>query len=361
VYGGVRRTAPELRGFPDTPARPSICLGRSVLKRTDMHTGRAGNVHIAVLDDYQGIALEMADWSILGPGVAVTVFRDRLVSEDMLVSNLAGYEIVAAMRERTPFPRSVFDRLPDLRLLVTTGPRNRSIDLAAAAEHGVLVCSTEGLYEPTAELTWALLLALTRNIPTEVDNLRNGRWQTTIGTIVHGKTLGIVGLGTIGTQVARVAQAFGMTVIAWSQNLTDERAMQVGATRVDKAELFRMADIVTVHLVLSERTLGLVGRRELALLKPSAYLINTSRGPIVDQEALADMLERGEIAGAALDVFDIEPLPLDHRLRRLPRAILTPHIGYVTHEEYRLFYSQIVEDIAAYLSGQPIRVLRRSR
>jgi phosphoglycerate dehydrogenase-like enzyme len=310
----------------------------------------------AVLDDYQGVARGYADWDSLD-GVEVTVFQDHLSTEDAVAERLAPFEIVVAMRERTPFPRSLLERLPDLRLLVTTGARNASIDLAAAQEHGVTVCATGYVSPPTSELTWALILALARHLPEEDANVRAGRWQTTIGADLAGRTLAVLGLGRLGRRVARVAQAFEMDVIGWSQNLTAEQAAEAGAELVSKDDLFRRADILTVHVVLSDRSRGLVGARELALMKPTAYLVNTSRGPIVDEAALLDALHAGRIAGAGLDVFATEPLPADHPLRTAPRTVLTPHIGYVTAGTYDIFYRDAVDDIARWRAGDPVRVL----
>ena len=311
----------------------------------------------AVLDDYQNVAQEMADWDSLPPDVSVDFFQDHLSEEDDVARRLEPYEIVVAMRERTPFQRTLFSRLPNLKLLVTTGMRNASIDMNAAAEHGVTVCGTDGLPYPTAELTWALILALVRKVPTEDAATRAGQWQVTMGEGLQGKTLGVIGLGRLGSQVANIGRAFGMNLVAWSQNLTEERAAEFGARLVPKEELLTESDIVTIHLVLSDRTRGLLGERELSLMKPSAYLVNTSRGPIVDESSLIRALESGAIAGAGLDVFDIEPLPLDHKLRSLPNTVLTPHMGYVTAETYRIFYRDAVEDIAAFLSGSPVREL----
>jgi phosphoglycerate dehydrogenase-like enzyme len=313
---------------------------------------------VAILDDYQGVALRLADWSSLPPGADVVVFRDHVADEVRVVARLADFDVVVAMRERTPFPRRLIERLPRLRLLVTTGMRNASIDLRAAADRGILVSGTAGLPSPTAELTWALILALVRRVPREDRATRDGRWQETLGTTINGKTLGVLGLGQLGSRVARVGRAFEMEVLAWSQNLTAERATAVGATLArSRDELLQRADIVTIHLVLSERTRGLVGARELALMRPSAYLVNTSRGPIVDERALIAALEAGAIAGAGLDVYDEEPLPPDHPFRRLPNTVITPHLGYVTEETYRIFYSQALEDVRAFLSGAPVRVL----
>ncbi len=310
---------------------------------------------VAVLDDYQEVALEMADWGILPSDVEV--FRDHLSDQDAVVERLKDFEIIVAMRERTPFPRTLLERLPKLKLLVTTGMRNASIDMEAASDLGIVVCGTGGLSYPTAELTWGLILALLRQIPKEDRATRAGHWQVSMGAGLRDKVLGVMGLGNLGSQVATVGKAFGMSVIAWSQNLKEERAIQFGATLVGKDDLFSRSDIVTIHLVLSDRTTGLVGARELDLMKPSAYLINTSRGPIVDEEALVHALLKGTIAGAALDVFDPEPLPLGHPLRGLENTVITPHMGYVTTETYEAFYGDAVEDIRAFLGGEPVRVL----
>ena len=311
---------------------------------------------VAILDDYQDVARRLADWKSLP--AEVVVFRDHLSDESQVAARLADFDVVVAMRERTPFPRSLFERLPRLRLLVTTGMRNASIDLRAAADRGVVVSGTAGLPSPTAELTWALILALVRHVPREDRATREGRWQETLGTTLKGRTLGVLGLGQLGSRVARVGKAFEMDVIAWSQNLTAERAAAVGATLAgSRDELLARADIVTIHLVLSDRTRGLVGARELGLMRPTAYLVNTSRGPIVDEGALIATLRAGKIAGAGLDVYDEEPLPADHPLRRLPNTVITPHLGYVTEETYQIFYSQALEDIRAFLAGAPVRVL----
>jgi phosphoglycerate dehydrogenase-like enzyme len=312
---------------------------------------------IAILDDYQGVALQTADWGRLPAGTEVQVFQDHLADLDAVAARLAGFDVVLAMRERTPFPRALLDRLPRLRLLVTTGMRNAAIDVRAAADRGIVVCGTAGLPYPTAELTWGLILALVRRIPAEDRATREGRWQLSLGLGLAGKTLGVLGLGTLGSRVARVGRAFEMEVLAWSQNLTAEGAAKAGATLVGRDELLARSDVVTIHLVLSDRTRRLIGPRELALMKRSAYLVNTSRGPIVDEAALIAALGAGSLAGAGLDVFDEEPLPLDHPLRRLPNTVITPHLGYVTEETYRIFHEQALEDIEAYLRGAPIRVL----
>jgi phosphoglycerate dehydrogenase-like enzyme len=310
---------------------------------------------VAILDDYQGVATEYGDWSRLDGRVEVTTFREHAADEAELVERLRGFPIVVAMRERTPFPQTVLEQLPDLELLVTTGPFNAAIDIVAAAARGVVVCGTGGVAFNTSEHTWALILACARHIPTEDRNVKSGGWMTTVGTDLYGHTLGLLGAGRLGGAVAKVGAAFGMHVIAWSQNLTDERAAEIGATRVDREELFRRADVLSIHLVLSERTRGLVGRDELELMKPSAILVNTSRGPIVDEAALADALERRSIRSAGIDVFETEPLPDDHPFRRLDNMICTPHLGYVTEDCYRVFFGDVVEDIAAYLDGEPIR------
>ena len=312
---------------------------------------------VALLDDYQNVALRMADWKSLPAGTEVQVFQDHLADEGALAARLADFDIVMAMRERTPFPRSLLGRLPKLKLLITAGMRNASIDITAAAERGVVVCGTAGLPYPTAELAWGLILSLARRIPAEDRATREGRWQTSVGLGLNGKTLGVLGLGTLGSRVARVGRAFEMEVLAWSQNLTAERAAEVGVTLVPKDELLARSDFVSIHLVLGERSRGLVGARELGLMKRSAYLVNTSRGPIVDEAALIRALQDGTIAGAGLDVFDEEPLPLEHPFRRLPNIAITPHLGYVTEETYRIFYGHAVEDIQAYLKGAPVRVL----
>ena len=311
----------------------------------------------AVLDDYQGVALASADWASLKPQVEVTVFRDTLADLAAVAARLAPFEIVVAMRERTPFPQALIERLPKLKLLITTGKRNASIDVKAATEKGVVVCGTEMLPYPTAELAWGLILSLARSIPREERGMRAGGWQTTLGVGLKGKTLAVLGLGNLGSQVARIGKAFGMEAIAWSQNLTAERAQSAGAALVAKEELFRRADVLSIHLVLSARSRGTVGAAELALMKPSAYLVNTSRGPIVERAALLAALEGRRLAGAALDVYDSEPLPADDRLRKLDNVVLTPHLGYVTAENYRLAYGQAVEDIRAFLDGKPLRVV----
>lgn len=314
--------------------------------------------NVAVLDDYQGVALEMADWSGLPADCQVQVFRDHLADLDALAERLRDFAVVTCMRERTPFRRDLLERLPNLRLLVTTGMRNAAIDLQAATDLGILVCGTAGGPEsPPAELTWGLILALARHIPREDTATRHGHWGMTVGMSLENKVLGVLGLGRLGTRVAKVGVAFGMSVITWSQNLTAERAAQCGATFVTKDELFTRSDILTIHVQLSARTRGLVGAHELRLMKPTAYLINTARGPIVDETALVHALQARVIAGAGLDVFDQEPLSPDHPLKSLENVVLVPHIGYVTREQYQVRYRETVEDIAAYLKGEPLRVL----
>jgi len=312
---------------------------------------------IAILDDYQGVALTSADWSSLKDRVEITVFRDYLPYGPALVERLKPFDAVVAMRERTPFKEPLLAQLPNLKLILSTGRRNAAIDLRYAAEHGVTVCYTGYSSHGAMEHTWALILSALRHIPQENSSFRSAGWQTRIGVDLKGKTIGIVGLGNIGGSIARIARAFEMEVIAWSQNLTDEKAAEAGARRVEKEELFRQADIVTLHLILSGRSRGIVGKAELDLMKPSAWLINSSRGPLVDEAALIETLQHKRIAGAALDVFDTEPLPADHPFRTLDNLLATPHIGYVTEDTYKIFYRDTAENIAAYLDGKPIRLL----
>jgi phosphoglycerate dehydrogenase-like enzyme len=313
----------------------------------------------AVLDDYQGVALDCADWSTISGPVQVRVLREHLAGEDALVAAVGDCEILVIMRERTPFPASVFARLPRLELLVTTGLRNASVDLAAAAAAGVVVCGTGSAAAPPAELTWALILGLTRHLTTEHAAIRSaGPWQQTIGTDLAGARLGLLGLGRIGERVARVGLAFGMRVSAWSQHLSSERAAALGVHRAGSLrELLSESDILSVHTQLSDRTRGLIGRQELSWLPPGSYLVNTSRAGIVQTSALVEALRSGHLAGAGLDVFDAEPLPPDDPLRTLPNVLATPHLGYVTRDSYRIFYRDAVEDIAAYLAGTPLRQL----
>src|SRR6476661_7578992 len=312
---------------------------------------------IAVLDDYQSVAADFCDWSTVPEPVDVTTFSDTLTDEDALAERLQPFDVVVAMRERTAFPRTLLERLPNLKLLVTTGRRNKSIDIAAAKERGIPVCGTGILSNGTAELTWGLILAVARHIPQEDASVRAGGWQETLGTDLHGARLGVVGLGGQGSQVARIGLAFGMDVVAWSQNLTDERCEEVGVRRVEREELFATADVVTVHLLWSKRTRGLINAEDFARMKPTALFINTSRGPIVQTNALVDALQNGKIAGAGLDVYDQEPLPADSPIRTLPRTVLTPHLGYVTRNTYEVFYGDAVQDVAAWVAGAPIRVI----
>ncbi|HEY4465575.1 MAG TPA: D-2-hydroxyacid dehydrogenase family protein [Streptosporangiaceae bacterium] len=326
-------------------------------------------MRIAILDDYQNVALASADWVSLPGQPDVTAFREHIARPDALAAAVAPFDVIVAMRERTPFPADLFARLPELRLLVTTGMANSAIDLAAAREHGVTVCGTGTSGTSTAELTWGLILALVRRIPEEDRRIREttraggaalasrGGWQATVGAGLSGKRLGVAGFGRIGRPVAAIGRAFGMKVSAWSQNLDEDDAHKADVKAVSKEKLFSRSDIVTIHYKLSERSTGLVGAAELAMMKPTAYLINTSRGPVVDTDALLAALRNGRIAGAALDVYDTEPLPLGHPLRSAPNTVLTPHLGYVTDDLYRVFYGDAVEDIAAFAKGTPVRVL----
>lgn len=314
-------------------------------------------MRVAVLDDYQHVATTMADWTQLPKDVTVTCFTDHEPKPDALAERLKGYEIVCIMRERTPFTRAVFEKLPDLKLLITTGMRNASVDMQAAKDHGVTVCGTSGSTHPTPELAFALMLCLARNIPNENAAMRQGHWQLQVGLGLKGRTLGLLGLGNLGSRVAKYAQAFEMDIIAWSQNLTAEAAAEKGVRRVEKDELFQQSDFISVHLVLSDRSRGIVGARELELMKRTAYIINTSRGPIIDEDALADALRSGSIAGAGIDTYSVEPVPKTNPLLDLPNTVLTPHLGYVTADTYEIFYGQTVENIVAWLKGEPIRVI----
>jgi phosphoglycerate dehydrogenase-like enzyme len=313
----------------------------------------------AVLDDYQGVALSMADWTRVGTDVEVRSLQRYLPTEDAVVAAAGDCEIVVAMRERTPFTDTLFARLPQLRLLITSGMRNASIDLAAAARHGVTVCGTASNSEPPVELTWAIILGLARNVVRESNALRDvGPWQSTLGADLHGRRLGLLGLGKIGTKVARVGQAFGMEVAAWSENLTEERAAAAGVTLAPSKEaLLESSDFVSVHLVLSDRTRGLIGADEIKRMRSTAYLVNTSRAAIVDQDALVRALHDGWIAGAGADVFETEPLPADHPLRTAPNFLGLPHLGYVTRRNYEGYFEGAVEDIEAFLAGSPVRTL----
>jgi phosphoglycerate dehydrogenase-like enzyme len=311
-------------------------------------------IKVAVLDDYQGVALSIVDWSSVTERANVTVFRDHLSDPDAVAERLAPFDVVCIMRERTPMPATLLERLPKLKLIASTGPRNASIDLAAAAKRGISIAHTGYTSAPTIELTWALILASARHISSEAASVRLGGWQQTLGDDLSGKTLGIVGLGNVGSGVAKVGLAFGMNVIAWSQNLTAEAAKAVGAHRVSKEELLRAADVISIHMVLSPRTVGLVGAAEFALMKPSARLVNTSRGPVVVEKALLNALAERRIAGAAIDVYDVEPLPKDHPYRSANNLLATPHIGYVTRGLYERFYRGSVSNIAAWLDQMEI-------
>jgi D-3-phosphoglycerate dehydrogenase len=312
----------------------------------------------AILDDYQNVALKVADWSPVAKDLDIKVFNHPLGSQDKIIQALADFEIICGMRERTPFPRAVISALPKLRLLITTGARNASFDLAAAKDHNVVVCGTPGFGNPTAGLAIGLMLELTRRIGFENARMKAGEpWQVTIGPDLEGHTLGVIGLGKLGTRVAKIAQALGMKVIAWSQNLTAEKCREAGVEYAAKEDLLRQSDFVSIHVILSQRTRGLVGAKELGLMKPTAHLINTSRGPIVDEAALLAVLREKRIAGAGLDVFDVEPLPSDHPFRRLDNVVLTPHLGYVSTQNYRAYFTGVVEDIRGWLDGKPVRVI----
>jgi D-3-phosphoglycerate dehydrogenase len=315
-------------------------------------------IRAAILDDYQNVALSFADWSSIAKDVEIKVFDQPIKSRDEAIKALQGFAVVVGMRERTPFPRAVIEALPDLKLLITTGARNNSFDLKAAAERGVTVCGTGGVGSPTTGIAFGLMLELTRRIGFEHARLKAGQpWQTTIGPDLDGLTLGILGLGKLGQRSAAVGKAFGMKTIAWSQNLTPDKAAAGGATYVSKEELFAKADIVTIHVVLSDRSRGLVGAADLGRMKKTAYLINTARGPIVDEAALIAALQSKSIAGAGLDVFDIEPLPLDHPYRKMDNVVITPHLGYVSTQNYAAYFPDIVADIRGWLDGKPVRVI----
>jgi phosphoglycerate dehydrogenase-like enzyme len=306
---------------------------------------------IAVLDDYQNVALESADWSVLRDRADIEVFQNHLADRDALIERLMPFDVICVMRERTPLPRYILERLPNLKLIASTGAVNASIDMLAAGDHGIAVLHTGYRADPTIEFTWALILASARNIVTESNSVRSGGWQQTLGTGLRGKTLGVLGLGRIGSQVARIGTAFGMNLIAWSQNLTQQTAGAAGAVLVSKEQLFEQADVLTIHLVLSSRTRGLVGAAELGSMKPTARLINTSRGPIVDERALITVLKNRKIAGAAIDVYDSEPLPPSHPYRTLDNVLSTPHIGYVSDGLYRTFYGDTVSNIRNWLDS----------
>lgn len=320
---------------------------------TEAHASRSTRSLVAILDDYQHAALTSADWTHVHHKAEVVIFDQHIGDEEALADALAGFDVVVAMRERTPFPRSLFDRLPDLKLLVTTAPVNAAIDLVAAGERGVTVCGTGAWFYGAVEQTWALILACAKHIATSDGDVRAGRWQTSVSTDLAEARLGIVGLGNYGALVAGVGKAFGMDVIAWSPNLNDERCEQVGVSRVSREELFGTSDFVTIHMKLSERSHHLVDASALRLMRPTSYLINTSRGAIIDEPALVRALSENRIAGAGLDVFEREPLPIDHPLLSLRNVVLAPHMGYVTRRTYDVFYADIVAEIMAYLDGMP--------
>ena len=315
-------------------------------------------MRLAILDDFQNVVRSVSDWSAIEDRVEITVFNDHLEEVTDVARRLEPFEIAVVIRERTKFPRALLEKLPNLKLLVTGGMRNRGIDLAAAGEFGVTVCGTESVGSPTSELTWGLIIATVRNIPAQVQAVHDGGWQVGLGPGLEGKTLGVIGLGRQGTAVARVGLAFGMDVAAWSQNLTDERCAEHGVRFVaSKEDLLRQSDIVSIHLVLSDRSRGTIDAEALSHMKPGAYLINTSRGPIVDEDALIEAVKGGKIAGAGLDVFDIEPLPADHPYRNTAGIVATPHLGYTSRENYQKYFDQGIENIDAWLKGAPIRVM----
>jgi phosphoglycerate dehydrogenase-like enzyme len=315
-------------------------------------------IRAAILDDYQNVAMHFADWSSIAKDVEIKVFNKPFASQDEAIRALQGFAVVVGMRERTPFPRKVIEALPDLKLLITTGARNNSFDVKACTERGVTVCGTGATGSPTTGIAFGLMLELTRRIGFENARLKAGApWQVTIGRDLEGLTLGILGLGKLGQRSAAVGKAFGMKTIAWSQNLTEDKAKAVGADYVSKDDLFRNSDFVTIHIVLSDRSRGLIGAKELGLMKKTAYLINTSRGPIVDEKALIAALQNKAIAGAGLDVFDVEPLPTDHPFRKMDNVVITPHLGYVSEQNYRKYFPDAVEDIRAWLDGKPVRVI----
>jgi phosphoglycerate dehydrogenase-like enzyme len=312
-------------------------------------------MRIAILDDYQNVATRFADWDALDADVEV--FTKPFTDAAEVVRSLTGFDVLVAMRERTRFPAEVLEELTELRLLVSTGPANAAIDLSAASKLGITVCGTGYVSDPTVEHTWTLILGAARNLLTEADSMRTGGWQVTVGTGLRGKTLGVLGLGRVGSEVARIGQAFGMTTIAWSQNLTPQKAAEHNVQAVTKEQLFAESDVLSIHVALSERTRGLVGAAELQSMKPTAILVNTSRGPILDEGALLDTLRQKRISTAAIDVYNTEPLPADHPLRSLPNALLTGHIGYGTDDLYRTFYEDSVENIAAFRAGTPVRLM----
>jgi phosphoglycerate dehydrogenase-like enzyme len=314
-------------------------------------------VQIAVIDDWQDVARDVVDWSALDSIGEVSFVHNYPADNETLAKRLGAFEVICVMRERTRFDADLLRQLPKLKLLVTGGMRNAALDLKAAAELGIQVCGTDSYKHAAPELTWALIMAATRNLVVEANALRAGKWQQGLGGDLHGKTLAILGLGSIGQRVAQFGQVFGMRVIAWSENLTPERAAEAGVTYVSKQQLFEQADVLSVHLVLSERSRGLVDAQALAWMKPSALLVNTARGPIVDEAALIKALQKNRLAGAALDVFDVEPLPVNHPFRTLENVLATPHVGYVSQQNYHQFFSQMIEDVEAWAAGEPIRLL----
>ncbi|MFZ1922983.1 MAG: D-2-hydroxyacid dehydrogenase family protein [Xanthobacteraceae bacterium] len=315
-------------------------------------------VRCAILDDYQNVVLKVADWSKVKGDLDIKVFHEHLGGPDKVIKALQGFPIVIAMRERTGFPKEVIEALPDLKLLITTGMRNASIDTEAAKARGVTVCGTGSFGSPTSGIAIGLMLELTRHIGYENARLHAGdKWQVTIGPDLEGMTLGVLGLGKLGARTAHIAKAFGMKVIAWSQNLTPEKCQEAGVGYVGRDELFRQSDFISIHIVLSARSRGLVGAREIGLMKPSAFLINTSRGPIIDEAALIAALRDKKIGGAGLDVFDVEPLPLDHPFRKMTNVVITPHLGYVSEQNYHGYFTGVVEDIRGFLDGKPVRAM----
>ena len=317
-------------------------------------------MRVAILDDYLNVALELGDWSSLDGQAELSIFNQPFANQDEAAEKLADFEIIVGMRERTPFPSSLLKRLPRLKLLITTGMRNRSFDMEAATEQGITICGTGSAGQPTAELTWAIILGLACQIPAHDCGMKSGQWQTRLNENLDGKTLGLVGLGKLGSTVAKVGLAFGMKVIAWSQNLTDERAATVGVTRVDKETLLSQSDYISIHLILSDRSRGLIGAEDLKKMKPSSYLVNTSRGPIVDENALLKALQNHRIAGAGIDVYSEEPLPVGHPFRTSENVLLTPHMGYVATNNISKMYRDAEENIAAFLKGCPVRVLNNN-
>ena len=313
----------------------------------------------AIIDDYQNVALKLADWPKVTKDVEIKVFTEAVRRSDAdTINDLKDFDIVVMMRERTRFPRAVIDGLPKLKLLITTGAYNASIDIKACQERGIVVSGTGGFGNPTTGITFGLILELTRRIGWEHARMKSGvLWQNTLGMDIEGKTLGVLGLGKLGARAAGVGKAFGMKVIAWSQNLTPERCKEVGVEYSTKEDLFRNADVMTIHLVLSDRTRGLAGAKELGSMKKSAYIVNTSRGPIIDEKALLDALNKKQIAGAGLDVFDVEPLPLDHPYRKMDNVVITPHLGYVSQQNYEKYYPDIVDNIRGFLDGKPARIV----